>query len=168
MNSKILDKAPLPKEPVMGMMGGKIFSKYSRSQSKDSSYQQQSEPKGQRQPSPFVNNSNLTEAPGALEKRILRKANPGQFPDGVLGALSWKTNPQTEKRFYEIILKQPLFDLLQAGMTQEEKKNQIEKSRPKRTFSSRQASDDVQLQLPQPGKSHNISPVAGMGTMHSN
>ena len=39
MNSKILDKAPLPKEPVMGMMGGKIFSKYSRSQSKDSSYQ---------------------------------------------------------------------------------------------------------------------------------
>lgn len=89
------------KEPVMGMMGGKMFSKYSRSVSKDSE-QQKSEPKAPRQQSPFMNNTgstseeeapNVEETTGEMEKRILRKAAPGSLPDGVLGALSWKTNP---------------------------------------------------------------------------
>jgi hypothetical protein len=47
-----------------------------------------------------------------MEKRILRKAPPGSLPDGVLGQLSWKTNPENEKRFYELILKEPLFEIL--------------------------------------------------------
>jgi hypothetical protein len=36
---------------------------------------------------------NVEETTGEMEKRILRKAAPGSLPDGVLGALSWKTNP---------------------------------------------------------------------------
>ena len=66
-----------------------------------------------RQPSPFVQNAAAdNEAPGEMEKRILRKAPPGSLPDGVLGQLSWKTNPENEKRFYELILKEPLFEIL--------------------------------------------------------
>jgi hypothetical protein len=54
---------------------------------------------------------------GDLEKRIIHESEVGQLPDNVLGALSWKTNPKNENRFYNIILKEPLFEVLQAGMT---------------------------------------------------
>lgn len=75
-----------PRELPMGLMGDQMFKtfKSSRSMSKTSNHNE-TELKT-RQPSPFVQNSAAeNEAPGEMEKRILRKAPPGSLPDGVLG-----------------------------------------------------------------------------------
>ena len=128
MKSKIIDreKIPVPPQdagPPMGLMGGTMFSKLNTGINSNESSVSLKKLEAERlqspNASPFMNNNALSVPLGDQEKRILHESGVGQLPDAVLGALSWKTNPKNDSRFYELILKEPLFEVLQAGMTKE-------------------------------------------------
>lgn len=74
--------------------------------------------------------------PGSEELKALHEANLKEMPEDeirrIVGQLSWKLNSDNELRLWEKCTEVQLFELLQYGMTREERNAQIEQSRPKK------------------------------------
>lgn len=70
-----------------------------------------------------------SELPGQQELDLIHKADLGKMTAEeiaqVIGTLSWKLNPLNEIQLYETLREAPLFEVLQRGMSTEERHEQI-------------------------------------------
>jgi len=67
----------------------------------------------------------ITETASGQQPTSAERQRIGTEFQNLVGEMSWETNPENEKRLFEILEQYPLYEVLTFGMTEEQKIDQI-------------------------------------------